>query len=342
MAHGQRRPDRKQKVTLAEVARLCGVSEITVSRVLRNKGSIAEHTRHKVLEAVKESGYVPNRLAGSLASADSNLMGVVIPSLTNIVFPEVLRGIHAALGPSGIQPVVGVTGYNVDTEEELVRELLAWKPQAMLVVGFEHTEATRKMLRNADVRVAELMDIDSRPIDIAVGMSHRGAGRDTARHLIERGYRRFGYVGHDWVSDRRARLRFEGMEEALKENGLAFADTQLHEGATSTLAGREMLAALLARSPDLDVVVFSNDDMALGGVFHCYAAGIALKEQLAVFGFNGLDIGASLPVPLSTIRSQRFEIGKVAAEKILEDPARRADPPAVIDIGYEIVTGATA
>lgn len=341
MRNGQRQPDRKQKVTLAEVARLCGVSEITVSRVLRNKGAIAEHTRQKVLKAVKQSGYVPNRLAGSLASADSNLMGVVIPSLSNIVFPEVLRGIHAALDPSGIQPVVGVTDYNTETEEKLVRSLLAWKPQAMLIVGFEHTEATRKMLRNADIRIAELMDIDSEAIDIAVGMSHRGAGHETGRYLIERGYRRFGYVGHDWNADRRARLRFDGLSAALGEGGLSLIDKELYDGPTSTMAGREATEALLARTSDLDVVVFSNDDMALGGAFHCYARGIALKEELAIFGFNGLDIGTALPQPLSTVRSHRFDIGRVAVEKILENPARR-DTPTTIDIGYEIVAGATA
>jgi LacI family transcriptional regulator, gluconate utilization system Gnt-I transcriptional repressor len=342
MGNGQRQPDRKQKVTLAEVARVCGVSEITVSRVLRNKGAISAHTRQKVVEAVRKTGYVPNRLAGSLASADSNLMGVIIPSLSNIVFPEVLRGIHAALDPSGIQPVVGVTEYNMETEEKLVRELLAWKPQAMLIVGFDHTEATTRMLRNADIRVAELMDIDSEAIDIAVGMSHRGAGHDTGRYLLERGYRRFGYVGHDWNADRRARLRFDGLMSALADNGTSLVDKELYDGPTSTMAGRQALSALLTRTPELDVVVFSNDDMALGGVFHCYAEGIALKQGLAIFGFNGLDIGAALPQPLSTIRSRRFDIGKVAVEKILENPGRREGPPATIDLGYEIVTGATA
>lgn len=341
MKNGRRQPERKQKVTLTEVARLSGVSEITVSRVLRNKGAIAEPTRVRVLEAVQRTGYVPNRLAGSLASADSNLVGVVIPSLSNIVFPEVLRGIHAALDPSGMQPVVGVTHYNEDVEEQLVRSLLAWKPQAMVIVGFDHTEATRLMLRNADIRVAELMDIDSEAIDIAVGMSHRRAGYDTGRYLVERGYRRFGYCGHDWFSDRRARLRYEGLCQALAEAGLALVDSELFDGPSSTQAGGQTLASLLARSPGIDVVVFSNDDMAIGGVFHCFGASIRVKDDLAIFGFNGLEIGRALPQPLSTVLSHRFEIGKVAIEQILENP-ERGRTPTTIDTGYEIVVGATA
>ncbi len=341
MASAKQRRGEKRSITLAEVAKLSGVSEITVSRVLRNKGAIADDTRKKVLLAVDQIGYVPNRVAGTLASAASNLIGVVIPSLSNIVFPEVLQGVHAALDASGIQAVVGVTEYDLGTEERLVRSLLAWKPHAMLVVGLDHTEATQRMLRGAGIRVAEMMDIDSTPIDIAVGMSHRNAGFDAGVHLIERGYRRFGYVGHDWLRDRRARLRFDGLVAALREGGLSFVDIELHDGPSSTMAGRQALATLLARAPSIDVAVFSNDDMAVGGVFHCLAEGVAIKERLAIFGFNGLSIGAALPLPLSTIRSHRFEIGKAAVRMILDDKASRGEPT-IVDIGYEIVFGATA
>jgi LacI family gluconate utilization system Gnt-I transcriptional repressor len=211
----------------------------------------------------------------------------------------------------------------------------------MLVVGLDHTEATHKMLRGAGIRVAEMMDIDSAPIDIAVGMSHRNAGFDVGVHLLERGYRRFGYVGHDWLSDRRARLRFDGLAAALRESGVSLVDIELHDGPSSTMAGRQALATLLARAPSIDVAVFSNDDMAVGGVFHCLAESIAVKERLAIFGFNGLSIGAALPLPLSTIRSHRFEIGKTAVRTILDNKGSRGEPT-IVDVGYEIIFGATA
>jgi LacI family gluconate utilization system Gnt-I transcriptional repressor len=331
----------KRGITLAEVAKLSGVSEITVSRVLRNKGPIADDTRKKVLLAVDQIGYVPNSVAGTLASATSNLIGVVIPSLANIVFPEVLRGVHAALDASGIQAVVGVTEYDLTTEERLVRSLLAWKPHAMLVAGLDHTEATRRMLLGAGVRIVEMMDIDSPPIDIAVGMSHRKAGFDAGVYLLACGYRRFGYIGHDWLRDRRARLRFDGLVAALREAGLSFVDIALHDGPSSTMAGRQTLATLLARAPSIDVAVFSNDDMAVGGVFHCLAEAIVIKKRLAIFGFNGLSIGAALPLPLSTIRSHRFEIGETAARMVLDNEGSSGEPT-IVDIGYEIVVGATA
>lgn len=336
----QRLPDRKSKVTVREVALRADVSESTVSRIMRNQGLVAETTRQKVMETVRALGYVPNRIAGSLASLDSQLVGVVVPSLSNMVFPEVLQGVNEGLKASGYQAVISISDYDMDREEALVRSILAWQPAAILIAGFDHTVATRRMLDNSDVRVVEMMDIDSAPIDVAVGMSHRRVGYATGRHLVERGYQRFGYIGHDWTADRRARLRYDGLCEALNEAGLPVFAHAFADGQSSVASGREQTARLIERT-SIDVAVYSNDDMAVGGVFHCLDAGIAMPDQLAVFGFNGLDIGRELPRPLSTVRSNRFMIGQKAVEAILASPERAATPT-TIDTGFEIFAGATA
>ena len=295
----QRLPDRKSKVTVREVALMADVSESTVSRIMRNQGLVADATRARVMEAVRELGYVPNRIAGSLASLDSHLVGVVVPSLSNIVFPEVLQGISAGLRSSHYQAVISITDYDVNREETLVRSILSWQPAAILITGFDHTMATRKMLDQSGVRVIEMMDIDSAPIDAAVGMSHRRAGLAAGPHLIAVG-----------------------------------------DGQSSVAMGRGQTAQLLAQS-DVDVAVYSNDDMAVGGIFHCMEAGIAVPGALGIFGFNGLEIGRDLPQPLSTIRSNRFMIGQHAIELFLQSPDR-PDTPTIIDTGFEVFTGATA
>lgn len=338
----KRTRSRPDAVTLKDVAAVANVSEVTVSRIVRNSGYIGVKTRERVQEAIREVGYLPNRIAGTLASAaSSNLVGVIVPSLSNIVFPEVLQGIHEACNSAGLQPVVGVSGYDVDAEEKLICSLLAWQPKALLVTGVDHTDEARRQLEYSKVRVAQLMDTDTVPIDVAVGFSHVMAGYDSAKHLIGRGYRRIGYVGHDAVADKRARQRHKGICRALTESGLSLVDEKRFDGPSSVAAGKAMLAELLEQTPSIDAVIFSNDDMAIGGVFHCMANGIVLKDQLGVFGFNGLEIGQSLPVVLSTLRSNRFMIGKLAIEKILEQQDRPAEP-VKIDSGYEIIDGATA
>lgn len=330
----------ESKITIHDVAAHAGVSESTVSRIMRNEGLVADATRATVMESVRALGYVPNRIAGSLASLDSKLVGVVVPSLSNIVFPEVLQGINAGLKGGNFQSVISISDYDIDREETLIRGILAWQPAAILITGFDHTMATRRMLDQSGVRVVEMMDIDSAPIDVAVGMSHRRAGYAAGQHLISKGYRRFGYVGHDWRSDRRARLRYDGLCGALAEAGISIAAHAIADGPSSVATGRSHTEQL-CRMAQVDVAVYSNDDMAVGGVFHCLGAGISLPDQLAIFGFNGLDIGRELPQPLSTVRSNRFLIGQKAIEAILLAPERPATKT-VIDTGFEIFEGATA
>ncbi|MGV2103133.1 LacI family DNA-binding transcriptional regulator [Rhizobium sp. 21-4511-3d] len=341
MHQKKRLPSKKAKVTVRDVASRAGVGESTVSRIMRNKGPVAEETRARVMEAVQETGYVPNRIAGSLASLDSRLIGVIVPSLSNIVFPEVLQGVNAALKGTDYQPVISITDYDKDVEENTVRGLLSWKPAVILIAGFDHTRATTRMLEESGVRVVEMMDIDSTPIDIAVGMSHRGAGYETGRHLIQKGYQRFGYVGHDWKADRRARLRYEGLSDALREAGLGIMAHAIDDRPSSIGLGKELTAKLCSLPGQADVVIYSNDDMAVGGVFHCLEAGIKIPDEMAIFGFNGLDIGRALPLPLSTVRSNRFMIGKISIEKAFESDERGKEPVR-IDTGFEIFEGATA
>lgn len=335
-------PDRPEKaLTLAHVAKLANVSENTVSRVIRNKGSIAPETRQRVNAAIEQLGYVPNRAAGSLASSSSLIIGVILPSLSNIVFPEVLRGINAGLNGTPYRPMIGVTDYDLEIEEQLISSLLAWQPAAIITTGFDHTQTARRMLENSRVRVAELMDIDNVPIDLAVGLSHREAGRAMARHLVRRGHSRIGYVGHDWVADRRAHARYVGLCEGLAEAGLSLVSESQTDQPSSALEGRKTLARLLANGPPADAVAFSNDDMAVGGFMHCLASNIAVPEELALVGFNGLDIGQVLPKPLTTVLSNRFAIGRTAVELLLAEP-KRPNEKRSIDTGFSILEGATA
>ncbi|APO69367.1 LacI family transcription regulator protein [Rhizobium gallicum] len=324
-------------VTLAEVAEAAGVGESTVSRVLRNHGSFSDKTRDRVMAAVERLGYVPNRIAGTLASTGSRLVAFVVPSLSNIVFPDVLRGASTILEENRYQAVFSVSDYDPEKEEALTAAMLAWRPAAVMVAGYEHTDGTVKRLRASGCRIVELLDLDGDALDMAVGFSNRAAGRESAAFLLKRGYRHIGYVGHDLNRDTRAGKRFSGFCEALAASDATLADREILAGGSSVENGRLGLERLLARTADLDAVYFSNDDMALGGYFHCLARGISIPSQLAIFGYNGLDIGRATPQPLSTIRTPRVETGKVAAQLVVNNA-----PSQVVDLGFELIEGATA
>ena len=324
--------------TLADVARRAGVGESTVSRVLRNKGSVSQSTREKILKAASDLHYVPNRIAGTLASMTSKLVGIVIPSVGNTVVPEVLQGANQVLEDAGFQPVIGVSNYCPEREEALIESILSWRPSGLLVAGLEHTDRARAMMKGCGVRVVELIDIDGEGIDIVVGSSQREAGRKSAEHLLTRGYSQIGYVGHDFTIDIRAGKRLAGFRAALAQKGLSFVDEEFSPGGASTVeAGRIGLARLLARQRNLDAVYFSNDDLAIGGYFHCLENNIAVPGDMALFGYNGLDIARLTPQPLSTIRSPRVAMGETGAKLLLAGGAAQ-----VVDLGFELIEGATS
>ena len=303
----------RRPLTLRDVSEASGVSEMTVSRVLRNRGDVSEATREKVLSAAKSLGYVPNKIAGSLASSRVNLVAVIIPSLSNMVFPEVMTGISEVLDDTPLQPVVGVTNYLPEKEEEVLFEMLSWRPSGVIIAGLEHTDASRAMLRAAGVPVVEIMDTDGEPIDAMVGISHRRAGREMAAAIVKAGYENIAFLGTKMPLDHRARKRFEGFTKALAQNGLEVMDQEFYEGGSSLVKGREMTAAVLKRSPDIDFLYFSNDMIGAGGLLHCLDQGIDVPGRIGLAGFNGVDLLDGLPVKLATMDAERLEIGREAA-----------------------------
>jgi LacI family gluconate utilization system Gnt-I transcriptional repressor len=309
-------PPPRRPLTLRDVSEASGVSEMTVSRVLRNRGDVSEGTRNRVLAAAKLLGYVPNKIAGALASQRVNLVAVIIPSLSNMVFPEVLNGISSVLDDTGLQPVVGVTKYSQAREEAVLYQMLSWRPSGVILAGLEHSDMARAMLENAGIPIVEIMDIDGPAVDCVVGISHRRAGREMAAAIVAAGYRRIGFLGTKMPEDHRARKRLEGLEEGLEEAGLAVADREFYSGGSALLKGREMTEAILARSPDLDFLYYSNDMIGAGGLLYCLEQGFDIPERLGLAGFNGVELLDGLPRRLATMDACRFQIGQRAAQII--------------------------
>lgn len=303
----------RRPLTLRDVSELSGVSEMTVSRVLRQRGDVSEATRHRVQEAARALGYVPNKIAGALATSRVNLVAVIIPSLSNMVFPEVLSGISDGLETTGLQPVVGVTNYSPEREEAVLYEMLSWRPSGVILAGLEHTAPARAMLEAAEIPIVEIMDIDGTAIDNAVGISHRRAGRQMAEAIVTAGYRRIGFLGTKMPEDHRARKRYDGFAGALAEAGLTLADQEFYSGSSTLRKGREMTAALLARTPDLDFLYYSNDMIGAGGLLYCLDQAIGVPDRLGLAGFNALDLLDGLPRKLATMDSCRREVGRLAA-----------------------------
>ncbi|WP_299926195.1 LacI family DNA-binding transcriptional regulator [uncultured Pelagimonas sp.] len=334
--------DANRPLTLRDVSEASGVSEMTVSRVLRNRGDVSQATREKVLEAAKALGYVPNKIAGALASQRVNLVAVIIPSLRNMVFPEVMSGISSVLEETELQPVVGVTDYMPEKEERVLYEMLSWRPSGVIIAGLEHTDASRAMLKASGIPVVEIMDTDGTAIDSAVGISHRRAGREMAKAIVKQGYERIGFMGTKMPLDHRARKRFEGFTEALAKEGVEVVDQEFYSGGSALAKGREMTEAMLARDPEIDFLYYSNDMIAAGGLLHMLDKGIDIPGQVGLAGFNGVELLQGLPMQLATMDACRTEIGTRAAQIIasrVENPEAELDK--IIELTPTIAYGDT-
>lgn len=308
----------RRQLTLRDVSEESGVSEMTVSRVLRNRGDVSQTTRDRVLATAKRMGYVPNKIAGALASSRVNLVAVIIPSLSNMVFPEVMTGIAEVLDDTELQPVVGVTNYSPEREESVLYEMLSWRPSGVIIAGLEHSDASRAMLQASGIPVVEIMDVDGEAVDAVVGISHRRAGREMAQAIVEQGYERIGFLGTKMPLDHRARKRFEGFTEALAKTGLEVVAQEFYSGGSALLKGREMTQAILERDPDLDFLYYSSDIIGAGGLLYCLEKGIDVPGTLGMAGFNGVEFLRGLPMHLATMDAERLEIGRAAARIIVE------------------------
>lgn len=332
--------DEKRSLTLRDVSEASGVSEMTVSRVLRNRGDVSNATRERVLRAAKDLGYVPNKIAGALASQRVNLVAVIIPSLSNMVFPEVLGGISQVLENTELQPVVGVTDYLPEKEEKVLYEMLSWRPSGVIIAGLEHTEAARAMLNASGIPVIEIMDVDGKAVDTMVGISHRRAGREMAKAILKAGYRNIGFLGTKMPLDHRARKRFEGFTEALAKNGVEIAEREFYSGGSALAKGREMTEAMLKRNPELDFLYYSNDMIGAGGLLWLLEKGYDIPGQIGLAGFNGVELLQGLPRHLATMDACRREIGTKAAE-VLWARVQGEDPDMIHELVPKISFGDT-
>lgn len=331
----------RRPLTLRDVSEASGVSEMTVSRVLRNRGDVSDATREKVLTAAKTLGYVPNKIAGALASQRVNLVAVIIPSLSNMVFPEVMGAISDTLDGSGLQPVVGVTNYQPEREEQVLYEMLSWRPSGVIIAGLEQTEAAQAMMVNSGIPIVQIMDVDGRPIDSMVGISHRRAGRKMGQQILKMGYQNIGFMGTKMPLDHRARKRFEGFTEALAKGGVEIMDKEFYDGGSALAKGREMTAAMLDRNPDLDFLYYSNDMIGAGGLLYCLEQGIDVPGSVGLAGFNGVELLDGLPRQLATMDACRYEIGQKAAEIIKSRVETPDQEPVSVELTPKISFGDT-
>lgn len=321
-------------LTLSDVARIAGVSPITVSRALNTPDQVAPETLARVQEAVARTGYVPNRVAGGLASSRSRLVAVIVPTIASPMFLETVQALTDALASEGYQVMLGESGYDGTREDGLLDAIIGRRPDGVVLTGVMHSTEGRRRLAAAAIPVVETWDLTPTPIDMLVGFSHEKAGTASAEYLAARGVKRPAMICGD---DHRAGLRRDGFSAAAVRLGMGKIPLRPVHAPTTIGDGRRGLAALFERYHDIDAVYCSSDFLALGALIEARARGYAVPSRLRILGFGDLDFARDTDPPLSTVRIDGTAIGRQAARFLLDRIAGVPVGPRIVDLGFSIV-----
>lgn len=305
---------------MADVAQLANVSTMTVSRVLNGRPGVSAVLRERVQSAIQTLAYVPNQHAQALARARAPLIAALLPSLSNQIYAEVIRGMHEAAQGSGLAIQMATTHYDPAEEERLLAIVLAQRPGGLVLTGNEQTPRARQMIHQAACPVVQIMDDIARPIDRVVGFSHTQAARLAADHLHACGARAAAFLGRgrDARSQKRASA-FSAQWRARTGQAASILDA---ERSTSVAEGCRLLRQLMHqghKAAGQALAIFCNNDvLALGVLFEAQRLSCQVPEDLLILGFNDLEFCASAEPALSSIRTPRYEVGRQAIARLLE------------------------
>lgn len=311
---------------------------MTVSRCLRDPETVSEKLRERIFAVAETLGYIPNRGPDILSKATSRAIGVLVPSLTNQVFANVIKGIEQATEPAGYHLMLSHYGYSPELEEQSLASLLSYNVDGVILSDNRHTKRTHRMLETAGIPTVEIMDTYTVPFHQAVGFDNVAAAYAMVSEMIHRGRRHIMYLAVRL--DARTLQREKGYRQAIEEHGLT--PITLHSTLHSSYSvGAALMRQILEEYPDTDALFCTNDDVAVGAYFECLRQRIAVPERLAIAGFHGHDIGQVMAPRLASVVTPREAIGERAANELLKRIHGEAIEQTVIDLGYHIEAGET-
>ena len=330
------------KPSLGDIARSLGVSKMTVSRVLRGGAGFSDETRARVLSEVERVGYVPNRIAAAFGrGGSSTLVGVCVPRLTSPLFGSVLESMNATFARLGYQTMIGVHNHSSEEEETWLRMSASWKPAAFVLASRAQSAGTLKLLRSSGVPVAEIWNLTTKPIDLAIGFAHYDNGLEMARLILGAGRTKVGYVGAlSGQKTAAGHLRHHGFCDGMADMGGKLAAQEIVEDTPGFYAGFYGTETMLARGTRLDAIYYQDDEMAIGGLAYLAKIGARVPEDIGVAGWGGMEAASILPKRLTTTAIPTTRLGKLAAEAIVS--RLRGDPVEdVTIIETRLVPGST-
>ena len=307
--------------TLAEVAKKAGVSVATVSKVLSNTPYFSEETRIKVMKAVNELGYVPNRTARALATGKTYIIGVVFPRVFDAIFTDplvqhILEGVESVCNESGYNILLITPRLQPDGPDASYTQLI--ESRAIDGVVALDNVPTASVLIAAEQSNLPAVAIGYGPHDIYVRSDDHQGAYDLMTHVLELGHRHIAIISVDTALNYAVEARIAGIKEAAQNQHIDFDSIPIFYGDFSTKSGVQRTETILATHPETTAIVCINDRMALGAIQQARTMGYAVPDDLSVVGYDDIPLAQFVDPPLTTVNQGAPELGKRATQMLLE------------------------
>jgi len=302
-------------VGIKDIARECKVSATTVSRALNNSKEISKKTRELVLKTCEERGYIPNSAARSLILNKTNMIGLLIPDITNQYYAYVSKGVSSYLEKIGYGLVLCNSDRNKENENRYINFLSQKRVDGIILIPVKPKASDyEKIIENVPL---VMVDNYVNDLEISyVGNDNYSGARKIVSHMLRQGYRRIGVIlGDESSSASNERLR--AYKDILIENNIEIKEEILLNSRATFEAGFELAKILINQK--VDSIFTINDSVAMGVMKYCHMNNIQIPKDIGIAGYDDIEQAAMLPVPLTTVHQRKFELGKTAAKILIDE-----------------------
>ncbi|NOD63387.1 MULTISPECIES: LacI family DNA-binding transcriptional regulator [unclassified Ruegeria] len=303
--------------TLDDVAKAAGVSTATVSRCLNNPQQVVEATRRRVLSAVDALGYTPNFAARVMAAKRSFTIGAIIPTMENAIFARGLQAFQEEIHKRGYTLLVSSSAYKPEVEQEQIRTLVARGADALLLIGHDRDERIYDYLERQKVPALVAWSFSPNNRMPSVGFDNRQAMKTLAQQVIGLGHTRLATISGFSKGNDRARLRIEGIQDAMTENGLASDDLIVAETTYEIENGAEAFRDLMSHARAPTAVLCGNDVLAVGAMRQAQEMGLRVPDDVSITGFDDIELARIVSPALTTVHVPHREMGQKAALELI-------------------------
>ena len=331
----------KKKSTLEDVAKLAGVSTATISRCLNDPEKVRENLREKIHKSIEQLGYVPHGAARALASSRTKTIGIIVPTIDNLIFAEAIQQLQIILTKKDYTLLLASSMYSLNEELDEVHSLLSRGIDGLVLIGEEHHPEVISSIEKLEIPYVNLWTYHSTSKHSCIGIDHIKAGKKIAEHFVSLGHTQFGFISGYLNHNDRAFQRLDGVKRGLKEQSIDLKQENIIECKYSMKHGKQAFEKLISSNPSITAIICGNDVLALGALNAARELSIRIPHDVSISGFDNIDIISALPFSITTIDVPAKKMGEEAANFILNEIKQGSKSMKRLELNAELVVGET-